>query len=154
MTNKDIQNKLNKLNAGLKVDGIFGTKTNKYFLNIDNKKSISTAHFHQSEFNCHCCGQNIGIDINLIVFLEAIRYQYKRAIAITSGYRCPKHNKEVGGGSKSQHLYGRAGDFVVSSISASTVRKLCEKYNQNGGVGSPDYKNFTHADCRGYKARW
>lgn len=175
MTNVYIQQQLNKLNAGLivdgilgdkslfwikglqyagnlKTDGIYGPKTHVYLKKIDNKRTIDTAHFHQYEFNCHCCNKNIGININLLIFLEAIRYKYKRAIAISSGYRCYSHNKAVKGGTRSQHLYARAADIVVSGISALSIYNLANKYNVKGGVGK--YSNFTHIDCRGYKSRW
>lgn len=174
-SNTYIQKKLNSFNAGLKIDGIigpttlfwlkglqyagglktdgiYGNKTHNYATMIDNKTTVSTAHFKQNEFNCSCCGQNIGININLLILLESIRYYYKRSIKITSGYRCPSHNKNVGGASNSQHLYGKAADIKVTNTSVSTVYKLLYKYNVKGGVGG--YMTFTHCDCRGYKARW
>lgn len=34
------------------------------------------------------------------------------AITVTSGYRCPKLNKAIGGARNSDHMYGRAADIV------------------------------------------
>lgn len=174
-SNAFVQKQLNKLNAGLtvdgvigdmslfwlkglqyagglKTDGIYGAKTHAYLEKIDNTKHKDTAHFHQYEFNCKHCGANPGIDINLIILLESIRFKFKRAIAITSGYRCYIHNKNVGGALNSYHTRAMAADIVVSGISAAKVYSVVDKYNKNGGAGK--YPNFVHADCRGYKSRW
>lgn len=175
MTNKEIQKYLNKFNAGLTVDGILGTKSNfwikgiqyagglttdgifgsktlAYAKTIVNKTNKNTVHFSQSEFNCHCCGSNCGIHINLLILLESIRYYFKKSITITSGYRCESHNEAVDGASNSQHLYGTAGDIKVSGISPSKVYDLANDMNVLGGVGS--YSTFIHVDSRGYKSRW
>ena len=45
--------------------------------------------------------------------LEPARAILNTPLIITSGYRCPALNREVGGNVKSQHLNGTAADFVV-----------------------------------------
>lgn len=45
--------------------------------------------------------------------LQPIRERYGRPISITSGYRCEKLNKAVGGVSNSQHKSGQAADIDV-----------------------------------------
>lgn len=42
--------------------------------------------------------------------LQPLR-DYIGAINISSGYRCPRLNKAIGGASNSQHLYGQAADI-------------------------------------------
>ena len=138
--------------GGLKTDGIYGNKTHAYAMSIVNSSGKYTAHFKDYEFDCPCCGKNPGINIDTLILLEAIRYKYKRAIATTSGYRCVKHNKAVGGEPASYHLYAKAADFVVSGIPASAIYGLCNNMNLKGGVGK--YFSFTHVDCRGYRSRW
>lgn len=44
--------------------------------------------------------------------LQPIREKYGKPIRITSGFRCEKLNKAVGGASSSQHLTGEAADMV------------------------------------------
>lgn len=44
--------------------------------------------------------------------LQPIRDSYGKPIIVTSGYRCPKLNKAVGGSSTSQHLKGEAADLI------------------------------------------
>ena len=43
--------------------------------------------------------------------LNDIRERYNKKIVITSGYRCPALNKEVGGKPNSQHVKGQAADI-------------------------------------------
>jgi uncharacterized protein YcbK (DUF882 family) len=38
-------------------------------------------------------------------------------IRIVSGYRCPPHNKAVGGAKNSQHMYGSAADIPGGIVS-------------------------------------
>lgn len=43
--------------------------------------------------------------------LEPLRLHYGRAIIVTSGFRCQKLNKAVGGSATSQHATGQAVDI-------------------------------------------
>lgn len=52
--------------------------------------------------------------INLIVYcLQPLREDWGESIHISSGYRCPKLNKLVGGSSTSSHMEGSAVDIYV-----------------------------------------
>lgn len=44
--------------------------------------------------------------------LDPIREKFGKPITVTSGYRCPKLNRLVGGKPNSQHLKGEAADLV------------------------------------------
>lgn len=44
--------------------------------------------------------------------LQPIRDRYAKPITVTSGYRCDKLNKKVGGVKTSQHLNGEAADLI------------------------------------------
>ena len=76
--------------------------------------------FSSEEYECPHCHQS-PMDPLLISVLQIIRDHVKLPIVVNSGYRCPEHNKRVGGvverpdkpGSGSQHLYGRAADIYV-----------------------------------------
>lgn len=50
----------------------------------------------------------------LIELLEEIREFVGFPLVITSGYRCPARNAEVGGAPNSAHLGGEAADIFVS----------------------------------------
>ncbi len=43
--------------------------------------------------------------------LEPLRSRWREPIIVTSGFRCPKVNKAVGGVPNSQHLQGQAADI-------------------------------------------
>lgn len=47
--------------------------------------------------------------------LDPLRLEWGRPVIVTSGYRCPKLNKAVGGASNSAHLYGQAADIRTVS---------------------------------------
>ena len=133
---------------GLAVDGIAGPKT---WAVLNEAKNIK--HFKIQEFTCRHCGE-IKIDINLLAKLEELRRAIgNRPIIINSGYRCPTHNKNVGGAKNSQHMYGKAVDIRVNGMSPRTLEKYADTVFSNGGVGMGG-ATIVHVDTRGYKARW
>ncbi len=110
-------------------------------------------HFDDEEFRCIHCGTlpKQGIDKRLIQKLEALRSIFGKPIHINSGYRCAKHNRQVGGATLSQHRYGRAADIVVvADIPISRVYDAADRIF--AGVGK--YSSFTHVDVRSWQARW
>lgn len=72
--------------------------------------------FKEKELCCKCCGQlppfaRENIEALVENVLDPLRERYGKPIVVNSGYRCPKHNKEVGGVANSQHLRGEAADI-------------------------------------------
>lgn len=109
-------------------------------------------YFKKSEFACKCCGISI-VDVELGDVLDDIRGHYNSPITVVSGYRCEKHNTNVGGAKNSQHMQGIAADIKVSGKEPSEVYKLLnEKYNDKYGIGL--YESWVHIDVRKNKARW
>lgn len=47
--------------------------------------------------------------------LDPLRERYGRPIHVSSGYRCPRLNKAVGGAPTSQHVKGEAADIYVAN---------------------------------------
>lgn len=108
--------------------------------------------FNLREFQCKCGCGTVKLHSELLRRLQAIRTETGRAVVINSGYRCPTHNKKVGGASNSQHLHGKAADIFIKGLPIAEQRKICERYFADGGIG---YANtYTHVDTRGRKARW
>lgn len=54
------------------------------------------------------------LDILVEVFLDPLRKAWGKPIIVTSGYRCPKLNKAVGGSDTSVHKIGFAADMQTS----------------------------------------
>lgn len=72
-------------------------------------------------------------------------------VRLYSGYRTRKTNDSLPGAAReSQHLYGRAADFVLDGIPPSKVASYAEWLGM-GGVGR--YAGFTHVDT-GRVRRW
>jgi hypothetical protein len=93
--------------------------------------------------------QNI---IKITKQLEIVRSDYGgRSITVTSGYRSPRINKQIGGASKSIHMSGLAVDFRISGIDPFAVYR---RYDPTfiGGLASSSV--FTHMDLRGFRSRW
>lgn len=56
--------------------------------------------------------------------LDPLREAYGKPIIVTSGYRCPKLNKAVGGAASSQHILGQAADIRSKEDTPEENKKL------------------------------
>jgi len=113
-----------------------------------------TQHFSRHEFACKCkCGRDT-IDFLTLTLLEDVRDHFNQPITVHSAFRCPAYNAMVNGAENSQHLVGRAVDFVVTGVLPEEVASYLKwRYPGKFGIGS--YKSFTHFDTRsGPAARW
>lgn len=106
--------------------------------------------FHLKEAECKCgkCEETL-VNMNHVTKLQQLREDLNSSINISSWYRCPDHNKAVGGEKNSMHMKGHATDIVVEGMTPLEVQDACESFD---GLGR--YDSFTHIDSRGYKARW
>lgn len=119
---------------------------------LDPKVNIKLSNnFSSEELVCKCgkCPAS-PIAVELIEKLQKLRDEYGESITITSGYRCPEHNKAIGGASKSQHILGTAVDIKTKDL--DKLYKLCEKHFTSIGDGRP--KGFIHVDLRPDTRRW
>jgi len=98
--------------------------------------------FKLREFQCRCCG-TVKLSPKLLMMLELMRSAWCGPLVITSGYRCPAHNKAVGGASRSLHLQGMAADISASERDQARLREIAEHAGFNevicGGA-----KNYLH----------
>lgn len=118
----------------------------------DGSKKLS-ANFCVKEFACTDGSDPIFIDTELVSVLQKIREHFGKPVTITSAYRTPTKNKEVGGTTYSQHLYGKAADIKISGVTPKKVADYAETLlKDNGGIGI--YNTFTHIDVRDNPSRW
>lgn len=162
---KELQRRLNAHGANLVVDGFIGDKTiaaikayqkvNKLVVDgiagvktlaLLNKTTLSwdsIKYFKRSEFRCdcrgYCKGYPVEMDMRLVKLLNDLRAYFGVPITVTSGIRCAKRNKEVGGISTSMHLQGKAADIYVPGVSREKVKakayELGAKYSYYGTPG-------------------
>ena len=85
-----------------------------------------------------------------------MRDRIGKPLSITSGFRCNRHNKTVGGAEQSFHTLGMAADVSCPAgvspeelaVVAEEIPLFCE-----GGIGV--YASLVHLDVRqSGKARW
>lgn len=68
-------------------------------------------YFTDKETSCKCgCGKRISPELEEL--LDKIRAGYGSPIKVTSGARCPAHNKAVKGAPNSLHMQGKAVDLA------------------------------------------
>ena len=112
---------------GVKEDGLAGSETNKAYNEFRNIK-----YFKYSEFTCHCGCRYNRVDIRLVKILDNIREHYGKPAIITSGVRCEKHNREVGGVEGSWHTKRKAADFYINGVSSSELNRYCSILRDQG----------------------
>lgn len=117
------------------------------------RKVKLSKNFVSTEFDCQgrgCCTETY-IDDELVERLQQIRDHFGAAVTINSGYRCSKHNRNVGGATRSKHVQGMAADIVVRNIAPIEVARYAESIGIKG-IGL--YDSFVHVDTRASKSFW
>jgi len=115
------------------------------WLNIRIEKN-----FKLKEFACKCC-QKVYLHSDLVDKLQRIRDHYGRPLIIVSGYRCPRHNRRVGGARRSYHLRGKAADIKIPGLPLESLAHFCALVGFKG-VKAYYYRGFVHVDLRWW--RW
>ena len=114
---------------GVTVDGVAGNETitaynNELGTNYYNWDDIE--YFKKDEFTCKCgCGLN-NMNLKVVKIADDVREHFGKPAIVTSGSRCEKHNKEVGGVSNSRHLQGKAIDMYVQGIDGGELLKYLQ----------------------------
>lgn len=122
------------------------------------QKTKLSENFNSLEFDCHgsgCCSETV-INPKLVEYVQKIRDHFGKSITVTSGYRCPVHNKRIGGATGSRHSKGDAADIVVSGVAPREVAKYAESIGIKG-IGLYETNadgHFTHVDTRDVKSFW
>lgn len=106
-------------------------------------------YFDMEEFACKCCGElpADGMNLVLLAALDQLREEYGKPIYVSSGWRCPSHNAEVGGVSNSQHVLGNAADIYVDG-DYEEFYNLVLDMGLFDGVGHYPNDEFVHVDMR------
>lgn len=109
-----------------------------------------TEHFTVEEMRCRCgCGECL-VRPELMQALEELRSKGPEPIIVNDGYRCKRHNAEVGGVPLSEHPRGIAADLEIKGLTLQQMydrAKLVPNFLK-GGIGVYD-GGFIHVDIRG-----
>ena len=110
----------------------------------------------KAEYACRCCGK-FPIDLYdtdeelrtpYALFFDAfraVRELWGKAIPIVSGFRCPDHNRSVGGTDLSAHLFGLALDLGCKDVEeVAMLKNTIELIHPELRVGT--YPGFLHVD--------
>lgn len=138
---------------GLPIDGKVGAKTEASLIGCVKNHGRITAHFTLVEFACRHCRWPRA-HRNLLAGLEKYRAAHftKSGLAVVSGYRCPAHNKAIGGAKGSMHMQGRACDVPPHGNGGKLI--TVEMAKRLGHFGGLEYqpritgRGCTHVDVR------
>ena len=92
-------------------------------------------YFRKEEFRCKCGGKYCGgfpaqVDPVLLSLADRVREHFGAAAIVSSGLRCPVHNKNVGGASASRHMSGKAMDFRIRGKGSAAVLEFVKEQPQ------------------------
>lgn len=117
--------------------------------------------FFLDEFQCPCC--KIGRPLlELVHLLQSIRYEWGE-VTVTSGARCTKHNREVGGSANSLHIPGPDGEFRAVDINIKSISTwdMYDEVNVILQANYPHYrmglypsKRIIHLDNKEFTSEW
>jgi zinc D-Ala-D-Ala carboxypeptidase len=120
-------------------------------------------YFRPEEFDCKCkkCkdnGEGRGVDMMEDYFLQMLddaRHKAGIPFVITSGYRCPSHNRAVGGVANSAHTKGLAADIACSDERSRgyIIGALYEASFNRIGI-HPDFIHVDDDDSRSADVVW
>lgn len=114
-----------------------------------------SAHFNAKEFRCKCGKEHaFSISNELVDKLEKLYAALNCSkIIVTSGYRCPTHDKNVGGSGTGQHTLGNAADICCYGQDGQPISSkiVCQKAQDIGFTGIANITAayiYTHVDVR------
>jgi len=133
-------------------------------------EKMLSPHFAESEFACECCGI-AKVHPGFISTIEDFRCWFGMIICVSSGCRCEKHNRAIGGASASQDIFDdkvgtRAGDLWSKDHTCVMLMYFLEHWNKliQKNIGVPPFTGlglypenaFVHVDVRpqNHISRW
>ena len=139
---------------GMEPEEIFDAQAEKKILEavVSNKEEswwAGIANFTEAEFACkcktYCDGYPARMQQKLVEVAQKTRIHFDSPVIVSSGLRCSKHNRNVGGVSNSRHLTGKAMDFCVQGKSSAEVLAYVQNRQQIRYAYAID-GSFVHMD--------
>jgi len=146
---------------GLRVDGIAGPQTFAKLYELQDN-DCTPKHFSYTELDDGCgtggwTGGPLSATstranaLRLMWKLEALRHSLgDKPIDVNGGFRSFACNRQVGGASDSQHLYGNAADVTSRTSSLCQLAREARSHGFSGifGPGYPGHSTHVHGDAR------
>jgi hypothetical protein len=146
---------------GIRADGIAGPQTYAKLYEIQDN-DCTPRHFSYSELDNGCgiggwSGGPLSADrtkanaVRTMWKLEALRKGLgDKPLYVNGGFRSTSCNRQVGGVSDSQHLYGNAADVTSRTSSLCQIARAARNNGFSGiyGPGYPNHGNHVHVDSR------
>jgi uncharacterized protein YcbK (DUF882 family) len=191
------ENQLNGYDIGMypekEVGGAVQFALPKGFIEVteENQEMFISPHFQLRQFLCRQKSdfpKYLVVDERLLLKLESVLAKVNASgyrcstLSVSSGYRTPYYNKQLGNTQYSAHLWGRAADVYIDNNYDNTmddlnrngksdlgdvkiVRDIVERLERElrhqdkiGGIGiyeeTDNHGPFVHIDVRGEPARW
>jgi len=111
--------------------------------------------FSPSEIACRGTGMVMltPASMHALDKLDALRERMGHPLNVTSGYRSPEHNRNVGGAPASKHMEGIAFDISMANVDPHRFEREATALGFRGiGIYPPQKpsggKNFIHIDTR------
>ena len=105
-------------------------------------------YFKEDEFKCRHCGL-ARMDHDFVDKLDTVRGIVQFPLRVSSGYRCPVHNKAVSTtGETGPHTTGMAADILLSGPKAREFLTIAVKFFPGIGISQkgPLMQRFIHVD--------
>lgn len=133
-----------------------------------------TRNFSRHEFACHCgCGLD-AISPRLVDAVQELRDRLnilyassddiprnpagEIPIRVSSGCRCERHNRHIGGSATSRHVKPcDAADVIAHGLTSAQLYDAALDVpilRMSGGLGVYPERGHLHVDLRGYPVRW
>lgn len=108
--------------------------------------------FSPQELACKGTG-NLMLDPDTMDKLQALRDRLGRPLIITSAYRSPQHNRNVGGAARSKHMEGIAFDVRQDNHEPAQFIHAAKAVGFTA-IGTYPRSGFIHIDTRAGGASW
>ncbi|MFD2764364.1 D-Ala-D-Ala carboxypeptidase family metallohydrolase [Micromonospora eburnea] len=146
---------------GLHADGIAGPQTFAKIYELQDN-DCTPSHFSYAELDNGCgtggwTGGPLSASatrtnaLRLMWKLEALRHSLgDKPVYVNGGFRSSTCNRQVGGASDSQHLYGNAADLTSRTSSLCRLAQEARSHGFSGifGPGYPGHSTHVHVDAR------
>lgn len=120
----------------------------KHWTEIDTKEwaklwpNFTPQEMASKDYDVSKAGQ-VFMEPEVMTKLQTLRNELGIPLIVTSGYRTPAHNAEVGGHPKSLHLQGRAVDISTINVDPDVLEATARKVGFTGVLRYPKQR-FIH----------